>query len=201
VTAESTTRVCSKCGGEFKIDDPKSRRRVCNGCKARDRRRNSGGGGGRRTFSAAGVLARAFAPGSHGGGGGTGGEAISVNSGYYRDRRPGDGMPSVVVLRGDDEGMLTAMRGCNGWTAATPGLTLDQMVGYLAEYCGYALAGRDGQEVTLTRGAVGERDEASPAQTASNNNSRMCLPRLPRLSRAQTRGAQTRGEQTREGER
>jgi hypothetical protein len=143
----STTRVCSKCGREFKVDSPKSRRKVCNGCKAGSRRRNGGGGGRRALSAAAYVLARSAPPGGHGGNGETGGGAISVNAGYYRDRQPGDGMPPVVVLTGDDEGELVALNG----KKAKPGLTLNQMAGHLTERYGYVLTGRNGQEVTLAR--------------------------------------------------
>jgi hypothetical protein len=92
------------------------------------------------------VLARASAPDGNG--------AISVNTGYYR--RPGDGMPPVVTLTGDDGGMLIALNG----KQSNPDVTVDQMAGYLAEYYGYALAGRDERSITLTRGVTREVSNA-----------------------------------------
>jgi hypothetical protein len=148
MTKEKITKTCTRCGRSFETDN--NRLRVCPACRARGRRgRRSGGGGGRCTFSAAGVLARASAPGGNGGG------TVSVNAGYYR--RPDDGMPSVVVLRGDEDGALVAMRGDNGWVKpACPDLTVDRFAGYLAEHCGYALADRDERSITLTRGVTQE---------------------------------------------
>jgi hypothetical protein len=151
------TKVCTRCGQSFETNN--RRLRVCPTCRARSRRgRRNDGGGGRRTFSAAGVLARSAPPGGHGG---AGGGTISVNTSFYRDRQPDDGMPSVVVLRGDEDGALVAMRGDNGWVKpACPDLTVDRFAGYLAEHCGYALADRDGQEVILTRDSAWEVSHA-----------------------------------------
>jgi hypothetical protein len=147
------TRPCCECGAPMQLKGPKDRRRKCSRCKAANKRGHGTGSGGRVKLGAAGVLARASASGGHGGGGG----AISVNTSFYRDRQPGDGMPSVVVLRGDEDGALVAMRGDNGWVKpACPDLTVDRFAGYLAEHCGYSLADRDGQEVTLTRDTVRE---------------------------------------------
>jgi hypothetical protein len=145
-TSEATSRLCARCGREFEVK-PKSRQRLCPLCKAAKRR--SGGGGGRRVKlgGATRVLAHS-APGGNWGGGTGGGQGIAANTDYYRSRRNG-GLPQVVTLVGDSDGMLTELNG----KKAVPGPTVEQMAAFLMDNDGYSLASRDGCRVILTREA------------------------------------------------